>query len=332
MMSAQQSTTACESSATLETPAASQSPPNGPGGTSTPDSPTSKSPSPDPAKSSSEPSSDPATSHLPRWILLDRIAIDDPNNGRLEIDFDAVTELANKITNQGLLHAITVRPRGDGFELIAGRHRLAAVRRLRWKSIPARVITADDLETATIRLAENTTRTNLSPIEEAAQIKIIVETHPEGVDGATALLHRSRDWIENRCELLDYPPDLQQEIHQKRISMAAARWLARIPNPETQASYIRQAANNGITATTAHQWYRDAINFDATQPAPADFSGFNDENRTLTLTFVVCQLCQNRTNVHDTHPIRICNGCLETLAAVPHQDQESKPTTPHPDE
>ncbi len=313
-MTDQQLTTGCENSVTLETRAASPSPPPGPADTSTPDSPTSKSPSPDQARSSSGPCVDPATSRLPQQIPIDLIHIDDPNNGRLELDSQAVADLADRIQTQGLLHAITVRPRATGYELIAGRHRLAAVRRLRWRTIPAKVITADDLETATIRLAENTARTNLTPIEEAAQIRILVESHPEGADGAATLLNRSRDWIESRCELLDYPPDLQEHIHNKRISMAAARWLARIPNPETQRSYIRQAAQHGITATTAHQWYRDAINFDETQPNPPNFSRFNDENAPLTLTLIQCQLCQTRKDLHDTHPVRVCNDCLQTLA------------------
>ncbi len=260
------------------------------------------------------PSGAPTTSNLPQSILIEHIHVADPNNGRLELDSQAVADLADKIQTQGLLHAITIRPRATGYELIAGRHRLAAVRRLRWETIPARVIAVDDLEAATIRLAENTARTNLTPIEEAAQIKILVEAHTEGVDGAATLLNRSRDWIENRCELLDYPGDLQEHIHHKRISMAAARWLARIPNPETQRSYIRQAAQHGITATTAHQWYRDAINFDVTQPDTPNFSGSTDENAPLTLTLIQCQLCQTRKNLHDTHPVRVCNDCLQTLA------------------
>jgi ParB-like nuclease domain len=86
---------------------------------------------------------------------------------------EIVEQLAESMEGEGgLLQPIVVRPRtGGDYWLVAGRHRLMAAMKLKWKTIACTIfegIEADEVELAEID--ENLIRANLSPAEEAAHI------------------------------------------------------------------------------------------------------------------------------------------------------------------
>lgn len=79
-----------------------------------------------------------------------------------------VTDLAKSIQQSGLLQPILVRPDHTSFEVVFGRHRLEACRRLGWQTIPALVKTMSDCESFLTRLVENLHRNvEINPLAEA---------------------------------------------------------------------------------------------------------------------------------------------------------------------
>src|SRR5215468_1327539 len=67
-----------------------------------------------------------------------------PFQPRREFDPAELAELEASLKASGLLQPITVRRRGDAFELIAGERRLRAASNLRWDEISAIVRDFDD--------------------------------------------------------------------------------------------------------------------------------------------------------------------------------------------
>lgn len=91
--------------------------------------------------------------------------------GRRALDEATVAELIASIQRLGLLTPITVRSRADDeLTLIAGRHRLEAVRRLGWESIPAVYLYGDDTDARLWEIAENLHRAELTALEQAEHI------------------------------------------------------------------------------------------------------------------------------------------------------------------
>jgi len=102
-----------------------------------------------------------------------------------------VAALADSIALVGLLNPITVRPTTiyqsgqprDGFDLIAGLHRLEACRKLGWETIPATVVEMDDMRRLLAECDENLCSTVLTPAERAEftrKRKLAYEAlHPE---------------------------------------------------------------------------------------------------------------------------------------------------------
>lgn len=90
------------------------------------------------------------------------------DNDRQTFDPDGLRDLAASIERDGLGQPPTVRPIGDGFELVCGERRTRAMRDvLGWDTIPVIVRELDDDSASALMLAENTARLDLDPLEEA---------------------------------------------------------------------------------------------------------------------------------------------------------------------
>ncbi len=87
---------------------------------------------------------------------------------------EVVNELVESIKRQGLLQPIVVRPRprgGMGYILIAGWHRLMAIRKLKGESIKASVLDGFDADHAMLaEIDENLVRAELTEAEEAQHL------------------------------------------------------------------------------------------------------------------------------------------------------------------
>lgn len=260
-------------------------------------------------KAANRPPGPSSTSRIP----ISQIATPDPTNGRAEIDSEAIQQLASSIAAIGLINPITVRPTQTGYILIAGNRRLTAMQRLNAKYIDATVLNVDNLTSATITLTENVSRSNLTPVEEACQLHNLVENHPNGVEGVATTLSRSPNWILDRLDILAWPESLRTSVHERKISLAAAKRLAKIQPDKLREERIYQAATHGINTRTAALWLQDAIAA-ATPPAPvSQITGQIDNNTYVTETAVSCWLCRTLAKLETTRTLRICEPCITNV-------------------
>ena len=102
------------------------------------------------------------------------------NQGRRGVLDNDVEELALSILDVGLLNPITLT--GD-YTLIAGLHRLEAVKLLGWTEVECTITDLEGLSAELAELDENFARANLSPLEMGDLLKrrkdIYEELYPE---------------------------------------------------------------------------------------------------------------------------------------------------------
>ncbi|MBZ9759460.1 ParB N-terminal domain-containing protein [Mesorhizobium sp. CA8] len=110
----------------------------------------------------------------PENIDVDLITI---GHGRRHIDAEAVSRLAKSIDEIGLRTPITVLSvnEGERLDLVAGAHRLAAVKSLAWPTIPCLVIEGDALDAEMWEITENLLRVDLSKEQRDQQIRRYAE-------------------------------------------------------------------------------------------------------------------------------------------------------------
>jgi ParB-like chromosome segregation protein Spo0J len=117
-------------------------------------------------------------------LPTDRITIRD--DARV-INAESVQGLADSIAAVGLINPIRVRVTGEGWEVIAGAHRLEACRSLGLVEIAADVVEDDDLHAELAMIDENLCRAELSPADRAKQTArrkvVYLQLHPETGQG-----------------------------------------------------------------------------------------------------------------------------------------------------
>jgi ParB-like chromosome segregation protein Spo0J len=100
-------------------------------------------------------------------ITIDDIDIPD---GRRQVNPAAVKRLADSIDKIGLRHPITVREKGERYQLIAGRHRIEAFRKLEREHIPAIIVRMTNDDARLWEIAENLHRAELTKLERDEQV------------------------------------------------------------------------------------------------------------------------------------------------------------------
>jgi ParB family transcriptional regulator, chromosome partitioning protein len=168
-----------------------------------------------------------------------------PFQPRSGIDETALAELSASIEVSGLLQPIVVRPRGSGYELIAGERRWRAVQRLGWPTIPAVVRDADDQTLLTLALIENLQRNDLSPIDEAQGYRRLMEEFEVPQAEVARLVGRNRATVANLLRLLKLPPEVQGFVHDGKLSEGHARALLALEHPDAIIRLARRAASDG---------------------------------------------------------------------------------------
>ena len=134
-----------------------------------------------------------------------------------------IKELASSIREHGLIHSITVRPLEGGFEIIAGHRRFYACKLLRWKKIPAKVISFSDKDAFEIQLVENMQRMTMDPIEEAEAFrKYILDYGWGGVSQLAKVISKSEQYVSSRIQILKLPQEIIEQISQHTLKVSHA--------------------------------------------------------------------------------------------------------------
>ena len=304
-----------ERSTDSDTPTPSTSPPSGSENTSPPNTPLSPSPTAKTDQSSSSPDSPHPTPPTNQQLDIPLIHDDPDAANRLSIDPDNLKMLADSIATHGLLNPITVREEIDRYTLVAGRRRLAAFKLLGRPTIPATVIKTTDHGALEIKLAENVARSQLTPVEEMMQLAKLLGATPGGVDEVAHAIGRSVNWVLDRLDLADYPEALLGHIHERRISLAAAKHLARITPLEIRDEYITQASRNGINASTASLWRQQTEQAPGQPMTDEQTHQLRSYPETTTETRLNCFACREFHLLENTQPVRICQTCLAEIHA-----------------
>jgi ParB family chromosome partitioning protein len=153
----------------------------------------------------------------------------------------SIVELADSIKSKGLVQPILVRPSksnpGD-YEIIAGERRWRAAQVAQLHEISAVIRNLDDVESLEIAIIENVQRADLSPIEEAAGYKKLMENYGHTQEALSEIVGKSRSHVANIIRLLSLPNSIQDMISQGSISSGHARAIMNSAFPEQLAEKI----------------------------------------------------------------------------------------------
>ncbi len=146
-----------------------------------------------------------------------------PYQPRYYFNEQKIAELAASIEENGLIQPISVREKGDYYEIVVGERRFRAIQKLNRTHIEAYVL--DDSEAGSMNkaLIENIQREDLSAIEEArAYVKIMQYQHITQSQLAK-MIGKSQSGVANKIRLLQLNESVQNAVESKVISERHAR-------------------------------------------------------------------------------------------------------------
>ena len=166
---------------------------------------------------------------------------------RVDMHQESLQDLADSISEQGVVQPIVVRGIGAGrYEIIAGERRWRAAQLAGLHEIPAVIRDVDDRSAIAIALIENIQRENLNPIEEARALKRLVDEFEVTHEEAAQAVGRSRAAVSNLLRLLDLENTVREMVERRELEMGHARALLALAGRK-QVDAARHVIGKGLT-------------------------------------------------------------------------------------
>lgn len=165
---------------------------------------------------------------------------------RKRFDDESLQELADSISQHGIIQPLTVRKLSSGYyQIIAGERRWRAARLAGLQEVPVIVIEADDREAAELAMIENLQREDLNPMEEAAGFQSLIESYHMTQEEAAQRVGKSRSAVTNALRLLGLTPSVRKLVEEGKLSAGHARALVPL-SPSLQESAANAIVSGGL--------------------------------------------------------------------------------------
>ena len=166
---------------------------------------------------------------------------------RKRFDDESLQELADSISQHGIIQPLTVRKLSSGYyQIIAGERRWRAARLAGLQEVPVIVIEADDRKAAELAMIENLQREDLNPMEEAAGFQSLIESYHMTQEEAAQRVGKSRSAVTNALRLLGLTPSVRKLVEEGKLSAGHARALVPL-SPSLQESAANAIGSGGLS-------------------------------------------------------------------------------------
>lgn len=179
---------------------------------------------------------------------------------RVDMNAEALEELANSIRAQGVVQPIVVRPISNTmYEIIAGERRWRASQLAMLDTIPAIIRDVPDEAAVAMALIENIQREELNPIEEAAALQRLIDEFDMTHMQAAEAVGRSRVAVTNLLRLLSLTDDVKRMLGNGDLEMGHARALLALDGVE-QLKAAHQVVAKGLSVRETERLVKRVIN------------------------------------------------------------------------
>ena len=180
-----------------------------------------------------------------------RIPVDmiepNPYQPRMSFDNEALQELASSIRTLGLIQPITVRRKGDKYQIISGERRYRASLIAGMDMVPAYIRDASEQGMLEMAIVENIQRENLDPIEVAMSYQRLMEECRLTQEQMADRVGKKRASVANQLRLLKLPAKVQHDLKVGLVSVGHAKVLLAVEDPAVQEMLCDLIVKNGLS-------------------------------------------------------------------------------------
>ena len=196
-----------------------------------------------------------AKENVSRETLKIRLSQIEPNREqpRKQFDEEKLRELADSITQYGLIEPVIVRKTGKNYQLIAGERRWRAAKLAGLREIPVIVREMEDREASEISLIENLQREDLNPVEEAFAYRTLIEKYGMKQEEVAGKVSKNRATVANSLRLLQLPEDLLALLEEGRLTPGHARAILSLDSDDKKRALAEKILSGELSVREAER-------------------------------------------------------------------------------
>lgn len=170
-----------------------------------------------------------------------------PYQPRMSFASEAMQELSDSIRTFGLIQPITVRRKGEKYQIISGERRYRACIMAGMDMIPAYIRDASEQGMLEMAIVENIQRENLDPIEVAMSYQRLMEECRLTQEQMADRVGKKRASVANQLRLLKLPAKVQHDLKVGLVSVGHAKVLLGVEDPAVQEMLCDLIVKNGLS-------------------------------------------------------------------------------------
>ena len=182
-------------------------------------------------------------------VLRIPVSLIEPNpyQPRMSFDEEALQELCESIRSFGLIQPITVRRKGEKYQIISGERRYRASIMAGMDMVPAYIRDASEQGMLEMAIVENIQRENLDPIEVAMSYQRLMEECRLTQEQMADRVGKKRASVANQLRLLKLPAKVQHDLKVGLVSVGHAKVLLAVEDPATQELLCDLIVKGGLS-------------------------------------------------------------------------------------
>jgi len=193
------------------------------------------------------------------WMIPTGDIRPNPYQPRQEFPLDKLVELAQSISENGVLQPLTVTMEEGVPTLVAGERRLRAARIAGLREVPCIPVQMDAGQRQVMALVENLQREDMNCFEQALGIRRLMEDGGLAQWEAARQLGLSQSAVANKLRLLRLPEEERQQLIAAGMGERHARALLRIENEEQRRFVLQRVVEGRLTVARTERMVEDIL-------------------------------------------------------------------------
>lgn len=181
-----------------------------------------------------------------------------PEQPRTRFTDEALNDLAQSISANGIIQPLVVRRKGESYQIVAGERRWRAAQRAGLRRIPVVVREVEDEKLLELALVENIQRQELNPVEEARAFRKLIDTVGLTQEMVSERVGKERSMIATSLRLLKLPEEVLALVEEEKITPGHARVLLMADDPSLQKRVARTIVSMGLSVRETERMIKTA--------------------------------------------------------------------------
>ncbi len=182
--------------------------------------------------------------------------VPNPRQPRQALDPQALQELADSISEQGLVQPLVVTEAEGGYQLLVGERRWRAAQLAGLEVVPVVVREATPQQMLELALVENLQREDLNPLEAASAYHQLVEEFGMTQQQVADKVGKNRVTVSNTLRLLKLHDEVKNSLLKGQITEGHARALLRLESAKAQLAALHTIVQGDLNVRQTEQMIR----------------------------------------------------------------------------